>query len=449
MSVPVTPDSQDSPPARLLPRPIEEIAASAMIDPRVPTLVPGFDAPFFQAGLAGYSDGAMRLLARRHGAPFCVTEALLDRTLINGGKGRRKEDPDLIATECGMGEIEDNRAATLDDHPIAGQIMGTEPGEMADGARILCAMGYEVIDVNLACPVKKIKRSSRGGHFLAVPEQAIRVLESVRRAVPHATACTVKLRRSYDDTPEMARAFERVFNAAYDLGYAWTTVHCRTVVQRYEGPGRWEFLSDLTARHADRLIFGSGDIWSVEDIFAMLELCRVQAVSVARGCIGNPWIFRQARELMAGRPAAPPTIEEQGRVLREHFDLAQVIHGARSAGQRMRKFGIRFARHHPRESEVRAAFIRCETPEQWFDVIDHWYGFIANRETAAPRPRPTSAANRSTPSAAPFQSVSMDPASSILRDSSTESSKAPSMSDSPSRSEIRCSTSAAAKSAAG
>ena len=108
MSVGLRPDGV---PSRLLPRPIEEIASSHRIDPRIPALVPGFDAPFFQAGLAGYSDGAMRLVARRHGCPFCVTEALLDRTLVNGGKGRRKEDPDLIACECGMGEIEDNQAA--------------------------------------------------------------------------------------------------------------------------------------------------------------------------------------------------------------------------------------------------------------------------------------------------------------------------------------------------
>ena len=119
------------------------VAPRVRLDPRVSALVPGFDVPFFQAGLAGYSDGAMRLLARQHGAPFCVTEALLDRTLINGGKGRRKEDPDLLATECGMGEIQDNVAAGLDDHPIAGQIMGTHPAEMAEGALILCGMGYE------------------------------------------------------------------------------------------------------------------------------------------------------------------------------------------------------------------------------------------------------------------------------------------------------------------
>ncbi len=369
MSVGLRPDGV---PSRLLPRPIEEIASSHRIDPRVPELVPGFDAPFFQAGLAGYSDGAMRLVARRHGCPFCVTEALLDRTLVNGGKGRRKEDPDLIACECGMGEIEDNQAASLDDHPIAGQIMGTDPGEMAEGTAILTEMGYDVIDVNFACPVKKIKKRSRGGHFLAHPDQAIEVLEAVRQAAGD-TPVTLKLRRAWDDTDEMAANFERLFDAAYDLGCAWATVHCRTVEQRYIGPGRWEFLRDLRERHPDRLLFGSGDVWAVEDIFLMLELCGVQAVSVARGCIGNPWIFRQARALLRGEEPANPTLGEQTEVLLHHHQLSSVIHGERAASRMMRKFGIKFSIHHPTPDVVRKEFIQCSSSADWMQVLKRHY----------------------------------------------------------------------------
>lgn len=361
-------------PARTLSRPVEETARLARADPRVTALVPGFDAPFFQAGLAGYSDGAMRLVARAQGAPFCVTEALLDRTLINGGKGRRKEDPDLIASEVGMGELEDNRAAGLDDHPLAGQVMGSWPDEMARGAAILCGMGHEVIDVNLACPVKKIKRKARGGHFLAYPDDAVGILRAVRDAVPAGTPCTVKLRRSFSDTPEMERNFERIFDAAYELGYAWSTVHCRTVEQKYHGPGRWEFLRDLVRRRPDRVIFGSGDVWTVLDIFRMMDFCGVQGVSVARGCIGNPWIFRQARDMMAGREPMGPSVAEQREVLLAHWRFSEVIHGERRTGRHMRKFGIKFAQHHPHATDVKRDFIRCETGQEWREVIERHYG---------------------------------------------------------------------------
>jgi nifR3 family TIM-barrel protein len=350
-----------------------EIARRVTVDPRIPALVPGFDAPFFQAGLAGYSDGAMRLVARAHGAPFCITEALLDRTLLLGGKGRRKEDPDLIASECGLGEVEDNAVAGTNDHPIAGQIMGTLPDEMARAAELLVRMGYDVVDVNMACPVKKIRSSHRGGHFLREPDLAIEVLRAVRAAVPAHLPCTVKLRRSWDDDPDMVRAFERIFDAVYEMGYAWATVHGRTVVQKYEGYAKWETLRDIVRRRGDRLVFGSGDIWSAEDIFAMIDFCGVHAVSVARGCIGNPWIFRQARDLMAGRAPRLPTVAEQRQALLDHCRFAETIHGERGTGRRMRKFGIKFAAHHARAAEVKAAFIACETMPEWRAVIDRFY----------------------------------------------------------------------------
>ncbi len=360
-------------PARRLSRSTAETAVRACVDPRVQALLPRFDAPFFQAGLAGYSDGAMRIIARRHGCPFCVTEALLDRTLINGGRGKIREDPDLIATECGMGDVHDNIAATVDDHPLAGQIMGTTPHEMAAAANILVGMGHDVIDVNLACPVKKISANFRGGHFLAHPTDAIAILRAVKDAVGNRVPCTVKLRRAFDDTPEMAQSFEKIFNASYECGYAWTTVHCRTVEQKYLGAGRWEFLEALTARYRDRVIFGSGDVWKVHDIFAMIDQCGVSGVSVARGCIGNPWIFRQAREMMAGKSPTEPSMLEQRSALLEHFDLAMVLYSERATGQRMRKFGIKFAAHHPSSAAVKADFVKCEDALQWRAVIEKHY----------------------------------------------------------------------------
>jgi len=370
MSVNLTPSGVEP---KRTDRPIGEIARTTTIDPRIPARIPGFDAPFFQAGLAGYSDGAMRLIARRHGCPYCVTEALLDQTLINGGKGRTREDPDVLAEECGTGDIDGNRAAGLDDHPIAGQVMGTYPDQMAEGARILSSMGYESIDVNLACPVKKIRRRTRGGHFLRAPDDAIAILRAVREALPDDVVTTLKIRRAYDDTDEMAANFERIFNSAYEIGFAWATVHCRTVEQKYNGPGRWPFLRELTRRHPEKIIFGSGDVWTANDIFAMLELTGVHAVSVARGCIGNPWIFRQARQLMAGERPTAPTLLEQRRALQDHFELSVALHGENAASRMMRKFGIKFSVHHPEPESVRQAFIRCRSVEDWLGVIDAAY----------------------------------------------------------------------------
>lgn len=398
------------------------------IDPRVRALVPAFDAPFFQAGLAGYSEAPMRLIARDLGCPFCVTEALLDRTLLAGGRGYAKAD---------LGELADNIPGGAEDHPLAGQIMGSEPAEMAAAAlkmaeqaarpdpdyrhlaytnphqhepraadnfrahlralpppspsmpRCLDAsvpspnastpdLAFEVIDVNLACPVKKIARKARGGHWLAEPEGAIAILEAVREAVPAHIPTTVKMRRAFDETDEMRTNFLRIFDAAYDMGYAWVTVHGRTVQQKYIGPSRWEPIADLVRRHPERIVFGSGDVWSVADIFRMIAYAGVCAVSVARGCIGNPWIFRQARDLLAGREPAPPTLAEQRAVLERHFDLAlRANAGSRRpealTGRTMRKFGIRFAAHHPEPEAVKQRMIAVESEADWRAVLEACY----------------------------------------------------------------------------
>jgi tRNA-dihydrouridine synthase B len=318
------------------------------------------DAPFFQAGLAGYSDAPMRLIARRHGAPYAVTEAMLDETLIRGGKGLR--DAELDA----------------EDHPIAGQLMGSHPAQIAQGARLLVGLGYDVIDVNLACPVKRIRKLARGGHLLAEPDEAIAVLDAVRQAVGEARPCTVKLRRGSDLGAEAEANFRRVLEAAMRLGYAGAVVHGRTVEQKYIGPASWDFLAGLVRDYGggDFVLGGSGDVWCGADVARMLEQTGVRLVSIARGAIANPWIFRQARAALAGDAAGaarPPSVAEQRATLLEHAQLAVARDGEERAGPMLRKLGIRAARHHPRSEEVARAFIAVKDMPQWFAVVAEHY----------------------------------------------------------------------------
>ena len=338
-------------------------------------------APFFQAGLAGYSDAAMRLIARRHGAPYCITEAMLDMFLINGGKGLKQA------------ELDD------EDHPIAGQLMGSHPADIAAGAKVLLSLGYDVIDINLACPVKKIKRKCRGGHLLSVPDEAIDIIKAVRDAVGDDAPLTIKLRRAYDETPEAEASIQQIFEAVIAHGFAAATVHGRTVQQKYDGPSKWPKLKTIVDRYqsvqrsanavegdpglppgasdSPLLIFGSGDIFSPQAIFEMIEQTGVRAVSVARGCIGDPWVFRAAHQIMRGEPVVEPTIDEQRDVLAEHFELSVKLHGEQQAGRMMRKFGIKFSRHHPRAEAVKDAFIKVKSLAGWRAVLDEFYGTTA------------------------------------------------------------------------
>jgi nifR3 family TIM-barrel protein len=313
--------------------------------------------PFSQAGLAGYSDRAMRLVARRRGCCYAVTEALLDVIINNGGEGLRRSI-----------DIND------EDHPIAGQIMGSEPQSMAQAALTLHRAGYDVIDLNFACPVKKIKNKARGGHMLMDVPRGKAIIQAVREALGDKATLTIKLRRGFDDTSESADNFYQLFECIREYQFAAATVHGRTVEQKYVGPSRWAFLSDLKKRYPDQTILGSGDIFTAQDVVAMLNQTGVDGVSIARGAIGNPWIFQHAADLMAGRPIAPPTIFQQREALTEHFEVAMVIHGEQLAGRRMRKQGIKYSRFHPQSQEVKREFISVSSLREWRAVLDRWYG---------------------------------------------------------------------------
>jgi tRNA-dihydrouridine synthase B len=240
-----------------------------------------FAHPFCQAGLAGYSDRAMRLVARRRGCPYAVTEALLDVILLSGGQGLKKSI-----------DIND------EDHPVAGQIIGSDADTMSKSAAILAERGYDVIDLNFACPVKKIKNKARGGHMLQDLPRAIDILKSVRDTLPPNVPTTVSFRRSFDDSKQSEDQFHQLIQTAWSLGYAAARVHSRTVQQKYLGRASWPILKQIKQQYPDQKILGSGDVFTAEDVIQMLDTTGVDAVWIARGAIGNPWIFQHAAALL-------------------------------------------------------------------------------------------------------------------------------------------------------
>lgn len=312
-------------------------------------------APYFQAGLQGYSDQAMRLVSRRHGAPYCITEALLTSHILAGGKS-----------------IEAIRPSD-EDRPLAGQLIGAEPAEVAASARILLELGYDVIDLNLACPVKRTRTSPRGGHLLAAPERAIALLDALKEAIGEAVPLTVKLRCGTDDSAASEERFDQVFEHVVRLGYFAATVHGRTVSQKYIGNSNWRVLTDLVQRYPDFLIFGSGDIFRAEDIFERIRVSGVRAISVARGAIANPWIFRQAAALLAGESPSPPSLKEQRETLETHCREAVAWAGERRGSRQLRKFGIYYSRLHPNAAAVAKAFIAVQSLADWREVLSRWY----------------------------------------------------------------------------
>jgi tRNA-dihydrouridine synthase len=334
--------------------------------------------PAMQAGLAGYSDMAMRVVARRRGCPYAVTEALLDQVLLRGGRGLEKG-----AILCDA------------DHPVAGQIMGSEPDELAKAAVLLKDAGFDVIDLNFACPVKKVMGRCRGGYLLSDPDHAVVIMRRVRDALGDYPL-SVKLRRALNDTPQAADWFDQVFAEACTLRFAAVAVHGRTVEQKYTGLADWSFLKKLTARFAPSpadpplsasasqslrssppyrpTLFGSGDVFCAQDALRMYQETGVDGVWIARGAIGNPWIFSEFAALLRGEELPPPpTIHAQREALLEHFSLAVEISGEALASRQMRKIAIKYAKLHPSGPDVWREFIAVKNQQEWDDVLARHY----------------------------------------------------------------------------
>ena len=129
--------------------------------------------------------------------------------------------------------------------------------------------------------MKKVLGRCRGGYLLGVPETALEIVSRVRDAVPARVPVTLKMRRGLDDSPQSLDNFWRIFDGAFARGVAAVTVHGRTVRQKYVGPSSWDFLADVKRRAGDRVVIGSGDLFSAEACVAMLERTGVDGVSVA------------------------------------------------------------------------------------------------------------------------------------------------------------------------
>ncbi len=344
------------------------------------------DFPVVQAALSGYSDAPMRIIARRLGASYALCEVMLDYFIMQVKLRKATSHLFYIGDE---------------EHPVGGQLMGAEPEQFGPAARRLVERGFDVVDINFGCPVKKVLGRCRGGFHLSQPAVALDIVQRVRNAVPPHIPVTLKMRRGIDDSAESRDKFFEIFDGAYERGAAAITVHGRTVMQRYDGPSRWEFLRELKAYAGRRVVLGSGDLFDAQACLDMIRTTGVDGVTAARGCIGNPWIFAQARALAAGRPMpAPPTLFEQRDVIAEHYRLAEEVYGPDHCVPTMRKFGIKYSQLHPQHRAVREEFARVAGGGAWRDVLARWYsvdGPGVHPQIEEPNPLATPAPARAGP----------------------------------------------------
>ena len=278
----------------------------------------GHDFPLFLAPMSGVSESPFRLLCRRFGAGVVVSEFI-----------------SAVGVARGIEHLFDDMRFEEAERPIGIQLYGADATVMARAAEMVTeACRPDFIDINFGCPVKKVVKNNGGSGCL----KDLDLVEGIIRTVRTAThlPVTVKIRSGWDETQRDPVTIAR---RCRDAGAQAVTLHARTRTQMFSGAANWDEIARVVEA-LDVPVIGNGDITTAADVVAMRAHTHCAGVMIARGAFGNPWIFTQARDLMAGRPARPdPSPDERFATALEHARLALRLQGD------TRKTALEFRKH--------------------------------------------------------------------------------------------------------
>lgn len=312
--------------------------------------------PFIQAALAGYTDYPMRHLARRFGCPLTFTGVMLDRIALHPKAMRQLK----FLPQDG-------------EHPVVAQILGDDPAVIAQAAAVFERVGYDMVDLNFACPVPKVLRRQRGGFLMQKPD----IIRQAVRRTRDAVSCPVvmKIRIGFDHSDASEEDFWTICEIAADEGVELLAIHGRTVGQKYRGKSDWSRIAAVKRRFPRLTVFGSGDIFTADGAFERLTQAGIDGVLVARGAVGNPWIFSELLARTQEKPCPPaPTLSEQAQVMLEHFEMICQGRKDSRAVPYFRKFAVGYSKRHPERKKTMLALLAPKTRPQLLDAIKTAYG---------------------------------------------------------------------------
>ncbi|MFA5039075.1 MAG: tRNA dihydrouridine synthase DusB [Candidatus Omnitrophota bacterium] len=301
------------------------------------------------APLAGITDSSFRLLCRQFGASFTFVEMINARAISHKNKKTRK----MLETD------------PLD-KPIGIQLLGAELPYLLKAMDILSSYPFDLLDFNAACPVRKVCRRNEGAALLKDLPRFSHILKGMVR---HAKKpVTVKIRSGWD--AESRNAADAAL-AAQDAGVKAVFIHGRDRQQFYKGTVDYSVIARVK-KSVQIPVVASGDIWSPLAARKMLDETGCDGVLVARGCLGNPWIFRQIEDYFRrGTLGAQPDLEEILSVMQQHLELMIAEHGEKNAVALMRKFigwylkGKRFVR------TVRQRVNTIRSRQEFLELLAH------------------------------------------------------------------------------
>jgi tRNA-dihydrouridine synthase B len=305
-----------------------------------------FDKGLFLAPLSGYTSWPMRMLCREYGAELCYTEMISAAGLI-----RNTQNTGSILKR------------PPEDKPLVAQIFTNSPEEAVQAAHMIESQGFDGIDINMGCPVKKVVSKGAGVALMTDPDLAVRLAQAVIRSVN--IPVSIKMRAGWDtnslNAPALAEALEYAGSDSIIL-------HPRTRSDMYRGMPRWEVLQEVKKRIMIPVI-ASGDIRTQDDV-NMLEGIGADAFMIGRGAIGRPWIFRE----LTGGPS--PSLNEHKELMLRHLDMLCTCHGLRTGVRHMRKFLSSYVKGLHGAAHFRMEACLLDKPGQIAEKIEEYFAEI-------------------------------------------------------------------------
>jgi tRNA-dihydrouridine synthase B len=319
----------------------------------------------FVAPMAGVTDRPFRQLCKRLGAGYAVSEMVTSRRELWASlKTSRRANHD--------GEVA----------PIAVQIAGVDPAEMAEAAAYNIDRGAQIIDINMGCPAKKVCNKWAGSALMQDEPLALAIVEAVVAACePHRVPVTLKMRTGWCDAERNALRLARAAEAA---GIAMVTVHGRTREQGYQGLAEYDTVAAVKAALAIPVV-ANGDIDSPEKARAVLQRTGADALMIGRAAQGRPWIFREiAHYLATGEYLAAPATPDVQRWLLEHLHDHYALYGEFTGVRSARKHIGWAVRSLPGGEAFRAAMNTLETAEAQLRAVATFFDELADRHPVLP-----------------------------------------------------------------
>lgn len=315
--------------------------------------------PVLPAPMCGISDRAWRQFAREQGCPLVYTQMVSCEAMTRSGREKSWAILDMFVEEG----------------PVCAQVFGGDPANLAQTARALQEAGAAVVDLNMGCPVNKVVKANGGSVLMTQPALVREIFRAMRAAL--TVPFTVKFRAGWEKFGEEAFVVARI---AEEEGLDAVAVHARTRQQGYKGEADWSIIRALKER-IKLPVIGNGDVRSADDAVRMVRDYGADAVMIGRGCMGNPWIFREIAARFRGEPdPPPPTVDERLDTVLRHAEMIALRRGESIGLREFRKHVVAYFRAFPFAKEMKRQLMDATTLAEYQAIIEAGRAMIRERE---------------------------------------------------------------------